>query len=354
MKYLKKFNESKTFEYPTDPDEITEIFLWMIGVGGRQSNDWVKERLEIEPDGTLNWKGNIEILYLKEQKWQVPIANRQRLPIKFGRVDGSFTISAVTNIKSLIGCPHTCDSFIISNLGISSLEGAPSKVYRNYNVRGNKLTSLEGAPQEIGGYFDCSWMSSLTTLEGAPKRVGSYFNCSHTSIRNLIGGPESVAEYKNTCYSVYRCEKLTSLEGLPKHCLHFIFDPIKNLWDPTPFKDKDIKIISDGPPSIPMGPLQCLMDIFYEKWGKGDTPDNEELKISTKLFIESLDYSYIRGDADEPKINLFRFVEVFKEFGYSPEKYRIIELMRFYTFVDDSGNPITNQDTIISTLTNIS
>ena len=40
----------------------------------------------------------------------------------------------------------------------------------------NNLTSLEGAPKEVGGGFYCS-SNNLTSLEGAPKKVGGSFNC---------------------------------------------------------------------------------------------------------------------------------------------------------------------------------
>jgi hypothetical protein len=40
----------------------------------------------------------------------------------------------------------------------------------------NKLTSLEGAPIEVGGYFSCSY-NKLTSLKGKPSRVGGEFWC---------------------------------------------------------------------------------------------------------------------------------------------------------------------------------
>ena len=43
----------------------------------------------------------------------------------------------------------------------------------------NSLTSLEGAPQKVGGDFSCSRCTSLTSLEGAPKEVCGYFYCKH-------------------------------------------------------------------------------------------------------------------------------------------------------------------------------
>jgi len=55
-----------------------------------------------------------------------------------------------------------------------------------------EITSLEGAPRVVTGYFDCD-RTSIESLEGAPIYVGGYFSCEHTP--NLI-----------------------SLEGFPKYC----------------------------------------------------------------------------------------------------------------------------------------
>ena len=41
----------------------------------------------------------------------------------------------------------------------------------------NSLTSLKGAPNEVGGNFSCSNCTSLTSLEGAPKKVCGDFSC---------------------------------------------------------------------------------------------------------------------------------------------------------------------------------
>ena len=54
----------------------------------------------------------------------------------------------------------------------------------------DSLTSLEGAPKEVG-IFICTLCESLTSLEGAPKKVEGSFNC-------------------------YKCPSLASIEDLPK------------------------------------------------------------------------------------------------------------------------------------------
>jgi len=81
------------------------------------------------------------------------------------------------------------------------------------NVQGMNLTSLEGAPKRVSGFFRCSINPKLITLEGAPKYVGSFFSCSNNlKLVSLKGAPESVG-------GTFYCSKnpnLISLEGAPK------------------------------------------------------------------------------------------------------------------------------------------
>ena len=75
-------------------------------------------------------------------------------------------------IKNDFSCPN-CNS-------LTSLEGAPKEVGGDFICSiCTSLTSLEGAPQKVGRDFDCSGCTSLTSLEGAPKEVGGYFYCEH-------------------------------------------------------------------------------------------------------------------------------------------------------------------------------
>ena len=55
----------------------------------------------------------------------------------------------------------------------------------------NKLTTLEGAPQEVGGDFYC-YNNNLTTLEGGPKEVGGDFYCKNNNLTTLKWTPEYV------------------------------------------------------------------------------------------------------------------------------------------------------------------
>lgn len=84
---------------------------------------------------------------------------------------------------------HNCTS-------LTSLEGAPKEVGEDFICRQcTSLTSLKGAPKEIGESFDCTYCTSLTSLEGAPKEVGGTFNCSYcTSLTSLKGAPKKVGK----------------------------------------------------------------------------------------------------------------------------------------------------------------
>ena len=65
---------------------------------------------------------------------------------------------------------------------------------RDFNCSRNMLTSLEGAPQSVGGDFDCG-RNMLTSLKGAPQKVRFDFDLSHNQLTSLEGAPQSVGGY---------------------------------------------------------------------------------------------------------------------------------------------------------------
>ena len=67
-----------------------------------------------------------------------------------------------------------------------------------FDCSGCSITTLKGAPKEVGGNFYCSNCPKLTTLKGAPKEVGGDFYCTN-------------------------CPTLKSLEGVPTHMKGKIF-----------------------------------------------------------------------------------------------------------------------------------
>ena len=99
--------------------------------------------------------------------------------------------------------------FNCSELGLTSLKGAPTEVGGWFDCSYNQLTSLEGAPQEVGGRFDCS-RNQLISLKGAPTEVGGSFDCHNNQLISLKGAPQTVGgdfNYRNNL-------DLHSLDGI--------------------------------------------------------------------------------------------------------------------------------------------
>ena len=114
--------------------------------------------------------------------------------IKFGKVSGDFDCPG-NDLTSLEGAPQEVGvGFDCNYTYLTSLKGAPQKVGGDFFCSYNKLTSLEGAPQEVGGDFVCL-ENKLTSLEGAPQEVGGDFDCSRNNLTSLEGAPQEVGEY---------------------------------------------------------------------------------------------------------------------------------------------------------------
>ena len=95
---------------------------------------------------------------------------------------------------------------------ISSLEDSPRKCEVFNCEHCPLLTSLEGAPEEVTGRFECSGCNRLTTLKGAPKEVGSFICKYCQALKNLDGSPEVV----NGWFDCSECHGLQNFKGAPK------------------------------------------------------------------------------------------------------------------------------------------
>jgi len=127
-----------------------------------------------------------------------------------------------------LNIPYDCDGdrFFVGDLDLRDKNLSRLPNLRNVVVRGdfdcsyNRLSTLEGSPQEVGGNYDCS-RNDLTSLRGAPRKVGGSFNCSDNALTSLRGLPESIGEvgiyanYRPTSRIIADTNPLASLEGLP-------------------------------------------------------------------------------------------------------------------------------------------
>lgn len=104
-----------------------------------------------------------------------------QLPYQFGTVTGDFSVGGMP-LTTLKGCPHTVgESFDCSHTDITSFEGGPRQVGRNYIAAScSMLTSLQGLPEVVPGILalahntrKAAAKSKVTSLDGISKRIGT-------------------------------------------------------------------------------------------------------------------------------------------------------------------------------------
>ena len=124
--------------------------------------------------------------------------------VRFGVITGDFDCRW-NSLTTLEGAPQKVGGYFwCSGNSLTSLEGAPQKVEGSFYCNSNSLTTLEGAPQKVGGNFYC-YDNSLTTLEGAPQEVGGSFHCGDNPV------PEDVLE---AIWSIMKDKKVPYLIAL--------------------------------------------------------------------------------------------------------------------------------------------
>ncbi len=97
--------------------------------------------------------------------------------------DGTWRVNPSTGLVDVDG------DFDCSNSGIKTLQGVRFGVVSgDFFCSYNQLTSLEGAPQEVGEDFNC-YGNKLTSLKGAPQKVGEDFKCFNNQLTSLKGIP---------------------------------------------------------------------------------------------------------------------------------------------------------------------
>ena len=92
------------------------------------------------------------------------------------------------------------DGFSCTYNKLTSLKGAPKEVGGEFNCSHNNLTSLEFAPKKVVGPFQCH-NNNLISLEGAPNEVEKGFYCSNNNLRNLDYLPEIINKRFFSCYN---------------------------------------------------------------------------------------------------------------------------------------------------------
>ena len=99
---------------------------------------------------------------------------------------GTYSFNPQTGLVDING------DFDCSKQGLTDFKGVRFGYVRgSFICFSNRLTSLEGAPQQVGDSFWCM-DNQLTTLKGAPRNVLYNFYCSNNSLTSLEGAPQRV------------------------------------------------------------------------------------------------------------------------------------------------------------------
>jgi hypothetical protein len=221
LRYLKQLKES--IKKKKIDDEFKSMIYQTIQ---KCVNLEIKKKIKFDKDDGLTENQRSFIILSIESKGKYKVTNgvvdvdgdfncygegiKDFMGIKFGKISGNFCCSN-NKLTSLEGAPQEVGGYFDCRYNqLTSLEGAPQEVGGSFSCFNNQLTSLVGAPQEVGGYFDCRY-NQLTSLEGAPQEVGGYFVCSNNKLTSLEGAPQEVGEY-------FGCSdnQLTSLVGAPQ------------------------------------------------------------------------------------------------------------------------------------------
>ena len=170
------------------PSYITEAIENERGGYEEKEFNRIKSKLKLNPQtNRYDYDGDLDKRILKNFVSE----GGDGFTINFGKITGYFNCYKL-GLTSLKGAPtEVGGDFVCSKNKLTSLEGAPHTVGGNFKCSSNQLTSLKGAPQEVGGWFTC-YRNQLTSLEGAPQIVGECFDCSWNKLTSLEGAPKEV------------------------------------------------------------------------------------------------------------------------------------------------------------------
>lgn len=189
----------------------TEIENFLAPFQGRLGNFIINANgvVDLKFSTSLNVKYEAPMQKQVAPLWEYGSLIVDRLPISFGTAHYDFDISH-NDLTTLDGCPHTVNGhFSCSwNPRLTSLEGMPSYIGKEFLMLGCNITSLRGINEHLcgmgrGGVFYCDWGSitegglGLILIENLYRIV----NCSTVKekapfqiIKKYLGRPDDIFE----------------------------------------------------------------------------------------------------------------------------------------------------------------
>ena len=269
---MKRILEFKAFESLSGLSEEQKVWL----------DKCTKGRWSVGADGRVNVKGYFNCSSQNLEGFK---------GVKFGRVSKNFWCDK-NGLTTLEGAPESVGGdFYCYNNRLGTLEGAPESVGGSFFCDDNRLTTLDGAPKVVGGDFYC-YKNRLTSLEGAPETVGGRFSCDDNRLTTLEGAPKTVGG-RFWCYS----NRLTTLEGAPETIgAEFSSDLIeipKGQWGISGW----LKVIEEGTPEA-----QKLIAtlISPEALNKRLRESPERTMVALKALWNSPAFAKIRSQLEIP------------------------------------------------------
>jgi hypothetical protein len=190
------------------------------------------------------------------------------------------------------------------------------RVTGDFDCRGNKLTSLEGAPEYVGGDFDCSH-NQLETLEGGPKEVVKTYFCWNNKLKSLRGCAQMIGTPENTDnLAVFNCSmnQLTDLVGMPqeifgsvncgKNQLTDLTGCPKKIWGSLSCDENQIESLEGAPDYIGID-FSCDDNLLRNLEGFPKEIGNLRPLDGGNVYIRNNRLESLRGGPEKIKRNFF-------------------------------------------------
>ncbi len=203
---IKKTDEEYLFS-----DKLTiEQVGFLIGVCGLRVKD-----IEIDDENYVNVTNGV-----------YATTSLTELPVKFGKVQGSFNCSG--GIRSLVNFPYYINGDLVINphgderdslnfpgtLSPRQEDGKGFKVEEDFIHSTKGLKNLKGFPTYVGGNYNVSY-TGLESLEGIAKYIGGELSCRHNNLTNV----KPLADVTLKGNLLIGNNKITTLEGIPQNLI---------------------------------------------------------------------------------------------------------------------------------------
>lgn len=169
----------------------------------------------------------------------------------------------VVNVFEDVDIRNCC--FITENLPVRF-----GKVYGSFDISSNDLITLKGCPEYVAGHFDCS-SNSLKNLKYGPKFVGGEYQAHHNEITSLMYLPKKINNFVNFF--------MNNIEDID----FFDYEVTDNVIDLESYsKGKDEKLLKN------IGYIECVSYSDSLTYQQKDIYNHWKINQERELFSKEL------------------------------------------------------------------